>query len=116
MFYGPSPTMMARSIDTHHWIGNPVRLNGTLLDAAHCDHMIWQILPDTWLMYAVGIRNGRGCVSVYVFNDLIDWRFVQYALSTSADAPLNPAWDAIESPFVVKIDGAYNLLVTDTNC
>lgn len=116
MYYGPSPTMMARSIDTRHWIGNPVRLVGTPLDAAHRDHMILQLRPGTWLMYAVGIRDGRGCVSVHVSNDLIEWRFVQYALTTSPDAPLKPAWGAVESPFVVHIDGMYYLFVTYTDC
>lgn len=116
MFYGPASTMMARSIDAHHFMGNAVRMVGTPLDAAHRDHMILQILPDTWLMYAVGIRDGRGCVSVHVSNDLVEWRFVQYALTTSPDAPLSPAWGAVESPFVVKVDEAFYLFITYTNC
>ncbi len=116
MFYGPSPTMMAHSIDCAHWLGNDCRMIGTPLDAAHRDHMVVQLNDDTWLMYVVGVRNGQGCVSVHVSNDLREWRFVQYALTVSRDAPLKPAWGAIESPYVVRMGSTWYLFVTYTDC
>lgn len=116
MFYGPAPTMMAHSIDCNHWMGNDVRMIGTPVDAAHRDHMVMQLNADTWLMYAVGIRAGRGCVSVHVSNDLREWRFVQYALTTSQTAPLAPPWGAVESPYVVRYGDAWYLFITYTDC
>ena len=116
IYYGPSPTSMARSIDCNHWIGNEIQMIGTPLDAAHRDHMIFPLSDDTWLMYAVGIRDGRGCVSVHVSNDLRQWRFVQYALTTGPAAPLAQPWGAVESPFVVRHEGHWYLFVTYTDC
>jgi beta-fructofuranosidase len=116
MYYGPSPTMMATSLDAQHWMGHPVELAGTPLDAAHRDHMVFQLKPGMWLMYAVGVRDGLGCVSVHVSNDLIQWRFVQYALTSAESAPLKPAWGAMESPFVVKYASGYYLFITYTDC
>lgn len=116
MLYGPSPTKLAVSGDLHHWINHDVQLIGAPLEACHRDHMVMQLNDDTWLMYAVGVRNGRGCVSVFVSNDLVNWRFVQYALTTGPNAPLKPAWGAVESPFVLKLEGFYYLMVTYTDC
>lgn len=116
MYYGPSPTSMARSIDASHWMGNEIQMVGTPLDAAHRDHMIVQLDDETWLMYAVGIRKGRGCVSVHVSNDLRQWRFVQYALTTGPQAPLSPPWGAVESPFVLRIGASWYLFITYTDC
>jgi arabinan endo-1,5-alpha-L-arabinosidase len=116
MYYGPSPTMMAHSIDGQHWIGNPIELIGTPIDAAHRDHMVVRLEDETWLMYAVGVRDGQGCVSVHVSNDLQTWRFVRYALRCSADAPMRPAWGAIESPYVVRIGEWWHLFITYTDC
>lgn len=116
LFYGPAPTSMAHSIDCQHWMGNDVRMVGTPVDGAHRDHMVMRLNEDTWLMYAVGIRKGTGCVSVHVSNDLREWRFVQYALTTSPEAPLRPAWGAMESPYVVRVGGRWYLFVTYTDC
>jgi beta-fructofuranosidase len=120
MYYGPSPTMLACSIDGNHWMGHPVTLVGTPPDAAHRDHMIFKLDDSTWLMYAVGVGPGgfgaHGCVSVHVSNDLQSWRFVGYALRGSDDALLRPAWGAIESPFVVKLGDWFHLFITYTDC
>lgn len=116
MYYGPSPTMMAHSIDGHHWMGHPIQMIGTPIDAAHRDHMIVRLDDETWLMYAVGVRDGQGCVSVHVSNDLQNWRYVRYALRCTADAPMKPAWGAIESPFVVRRGDWWHLFITYTDC
>jgi arabinan endo-1,5-alpha-L-arabinosidase len=116
MYYGPSPTSMAHSIDGHHWIGNPVEMLGTPLDAAHRDHMVVTYDDETWLMYAVGVRGGQGCVSVHVSNDLRSWRYVGCALRCAADSSMRPAWGAIESPFVVQSGGWWHLFITYTDC
>ncbi|NIK75143.1 beta-fructofuranosidase [Paenibacillus castaneae] len=115
MLYGPSPTKLAVSGDLHHWINHEVELVGAPLEACHRDHMIMKLNEDTWLMYAVGVKDGRGCVSVFVSNDFIQWRFVQYALVTLPAAPLRPAWGAVESPFVLKHEGYYYLFITYTD-
>lgn len=116
MLYGPSPAKLAVSGDLHHWINHDVQLIGAPLESCHRDHMMMKLNEDTWLMYVVGVRNGRGCVSVFVSNDLVSWRFVQYALITGPNAPLKPAWGAVESPFVVKLEGYFYLFVTYTDC
>lgn len=116
MFYGPSPTKLAVSRDLHHWINHEPVLIGSPLEACHRDHMVMKLNEYTWLMYAVGIKDGRGCVSVHVSNDLVQWRFVQYALTTSPTAPLKPAWGAVESPYVLKMAGYYYLFITYTDC
>jgi beta-fructofuranosidase len=116
LFYGPSPTKMAHSIDGSHWMGNDVRLHGCPIDAAHRDHMVVQLDPTTWLLYAVGIRNGYGCVSVHRSHDLQDWHFAGYAFTTSGRAPLRPAWGAVESPFVVRHGERWYLFITYTDC
>jgi beta-fructofuranosidase len=117
LYYGPSPTRMAHSLDCNHWMGAEIRMVGTPLDAAHRDHMIVQLNKTTWLMYAVGIdAEGMGCVSVHVSNDMREWRFVQYALTTAGDAPLRPAWGAIESPYVIRVGDHWYLFITYTDC
>jgi beta-fructofuranosidase len=80
--------MLACSIDGHHWIGNPVQMIGTPLDAAHRNHMIVRPHDETWLVYAVGPRDGQGCVSVHVSNDLQRWRYVGLALRARRAASL----------------------------
>lgn len=116
MYYGPSPAKLAVSGDLHHWINHDIKLIGAPLESCHRDHMVMKLNDDTWLMYVVGLRNGTGCVSVFVSNDLISWRFVQYALITGSRAPLKPAWGAVESPYVVELEGYYYLFVTYTDC
>ncbi|MBD2867007.1 glycoside hydrolase family protein [Paenibacillus arenilitoris] len=116
MYYGPSPTRLAISGELHHWINHDVHLIGSPIEACHRDHMVLKINDYTWVMYATGIKDGYGCISVYVSNDLLSWRFVQYALTTSGNAPLNSSWGATESPYVVFYEGCYYLFITYTDC
>ncbi|HZG78307.1 MAG TPA: hypothetical protein VEZ72_20815 [Paenibacillus sp.] len=117
MYYGPAPTKLAVSNELFHWINNDIALVGSPIDACHRDHMVVQINEYTWAMYATGVRpGGYGCISVYVSNDLQNWRFVQYALTTSGEAPLRCAWGATESPYVVFYEGFYYLFITYTDC
>jgi len=118
MYYGPSPTGMEVSIDDalYEWFGYEINLIGHPVNAVHRDHMVIKLNDYTWIMYVSGTHNGHGCISVLVSNDLINWRFVQYALTASGNAPLTPPWGAFESPYVVKRDGLYYLFVTYTNC
>ena len=67
-------------------------------------------------MYVVGVYNKKGCVSCFSSSDLINWDFVGYALTSGDEAPLKPAWGAMESPFVVKKDGLFYLFITYTDC
>lgn len=116
MYYGPAPTKLAVSGELHHWINNDIHFAGSPIDACHRDHMVLKINSYTWVMYVTGVRDGYGCISAYVSNDLLHWRFVQYALTTSGNASLKPAWGAAESPFVVYYEGYYYLFITYTDC
>jgi arabinan endo-1,5-alpha-L-arabinosidase len=116
MFYGPSPTRFATSDELGHWMENTIHFHNTPLDAAHRDHFVLKVAGNRWLMYATGIHRRLCVVSVFESGDLVHWTFLRYALSTTADAPLQPAWGATESPFVVHRDGLYYLFMTYTDC
>lgn len=116
MFYGPSPTSLAVSFDMYEWFGTKVNLNNEPLMGAHRDHFVLQISENEYLMYVVGVYNKKGCVSCFSSSDLINWDFVTYALTSGDEAPLKPAWGAMESPFVVKKDGLFYLFITYTDC
>lgn len=116
MFYGPSPTSLAVSFDMYEWFGTNVYLKNEPLMAAHRDHFVIKISDDEYLMYVVGIYNKKGAISCFSSSDLINWNFESYALTSGEKAPLNPAWGAFESPFVVKKDDLYYLFVTYTDC
>ena len=115
MFYGPSPTSLAVSFDMREWFGTNVTLIGEPLMGAHRDHFVLKISEDKYLMYVVGIHNKRGAVSCFSSSDLLTWQFEKFVLTSGELAPLNPAWGAFESPFVVKKDGLYYLFITYTN-
>jgi beta-fructofuranosidase len=67
-------------------------------------------------MYIVGTKDKRSCISIFESWDLINWDFKGYALTSGDDAPINPAWGAMESPYIVRIDDEYYLFVTYTDC
>lgn len=115
MFYGPSPTSLAVSFDMYEWYGHTVTLNNEPLMAAHRDHFVLQVDKDRYLMYVVGVYNKKGAVSCFSSCDLINWDFEGYALTSGDDAPLRPAWGAMESPFVIKKDGLYYMFITYTD-
>jgi beta-fructofuranosidase len=115
MFYGPDSLHLAVSDELYEWRKTEVNQLGCPIDGCIRDPMLLQTGPDSWLLYATALHAGYGQVSVFISNDLINWRFVQFALRTSGKAPLNPAWGATESPFVVLYQGWYYLLVTYTD-
>lgn len=116
MFYGPSPTSLAVSPDMYEWFGTNVTLKNEPLMGAHRDHFVLKLDDGSYLMYVVGIKDRRSAVSCFSSSDLLTWNFEGFALTSGENAPLNPAWGAMESPFVVKMDGEYYLFVTYTNC
>ncbi|MBQ5910675.1 MAG: family 43 glycosylhydrolase [Clostridia bacterium] len=116
MFYGPSPTSLAVSFDMYEWFGTNVVLNGEPLMSAHRDHFVLQISENEYLMYVAGVHNKKGAVSCFSSSDLQNWNFEGFALTSGDDAPLKPAWGAMESPFVVEKDGLFYLFVTYTDC
>ena len=112
MFYGPSPTSLAVSFDMFEWYNYPVKLNGEIPMAAHRDHFVLKLEDNKYIMYIVGTKNKKSCVSLFESSNLLEWDFCGYALTSGDDAPLNPPWGAMESPFVVKMDELYYLFVT----
>lgn len=116
MFYGPSPTQLSVSFDMCEWFNYPVVLKGEPLMAAHRDHFVLEISKNKYLMYVVGVHEKKGAVSIFSSSNLLKWKFEGLALQSGENAPLNPAWGAMESPFVVKKDGLYYLFVTYTDC
>lgn len=116
MFYGPSPTSLAVSFDMYEWFGTKVTLHNEPIMAAHRDHFVLQISENEYLMYVVGVNNKKGAVSCFSSDNLLEWNFAGYALTSGDSAPLKPAWGAMESPFVVKKDGIYYLFITYTDC
>ena len=116
MFYGPSPTSLAVSFDMFEWYNYPVKLNGEIPMAAHRDHFVLKLEDNKYIMYIVGTKNKKSCVSLFESSNLLEWDFCGYALTSGDDAPLNPPWGAMESPFVVKMDELYYLFITYTDC
>lgn len=116
MFYGPSPTQLAVSFDMQEWYGYPVTLKNEPIMGAHRDHFVLKIAEDKYVMYVAGIYRKKGAISAFSSNDLLHWEFEGFALTSGKDAPLNPGWGAMESPFVVQKDGWFYLLVTYNDC
>jgi beta-fructofuranosidase len=116
MIYGPDVLRAAVSDDPglDHWTETPCTLTGAPAGAVNRDGMIFRLDDDTWLLYATGKRGRESAVAVCVSENLLDWRFVRFALRTTPDAPKQPAWAATESPFVFAHDGVYWLSVTYT--
>ena len=116
MFYGPSPTSLSVSFDLWEWYNHTVTLNNEPLFSAHRDHFVLKLDDGSYLMYIVGTKDKKSCVSLFKSSNLTEWEFVGYALTSGKDAPLNPPWGAMESPFIVKKDNLYYLFITYTDC
>jgi beta-fructofuranosidase len=117
MYYGPSPMRMATSFELCHWMEQTPTIGGAPLDSCHRDSMVFKVAEDRWLMYITGIDDSMfGVVSVLESHNLVDWKFLRFALRTSGKAPYNPPWGATESPFVVKRGELYYLFITYTDC
>jgi arabinan endo-1,5-alpha-L-arabinosidase len=116
MLYGPDRLRAAVSDDPRleDWHEAPCSLSGGPVGAVLRDGMVFRLDDDTWLLYATGKRGREGAVAVCVSENLLDWRFVRFALRTTPSAGKQPPWAATESPFVFRHDGAYWLSVTHT--
>jgi beta-fructofuranosidase len=117
MLYGPDRLRAAVCDDARldHWREAPCSLVGGPVEAVLRDGMIFRLDDDSWLLYATGKREHLGAVSVCVSENLLDWRFVRFALRTTPGARKQPPWAATESPFVFVHDGSYWLSITWTN-
>jgi len=116
MFYGPSPTSLSVSFELHEWYNHTVVLNNEPLFSAHRDHFVLRLDDGSYLMYVVGTKDKKSCVSLFKSHNLTEWDFAGYALTSGKDTPLNPPWGAMESPFVLKKDGLYYMFLTYTDC
>lgn len=116
MLWGPDRLRAAVSDDERldDWHEVPCSLVGGPLQGVLRDGMLFRLDDDSWLLYSTGKRGRAGAVSVCVSENLLDWRFVRFALRTPESAPANPPWAATESPFVFRHDGSYWLSVTYT--
>ncbi len=116
MLYGPDRLRAAVCDDPRlqDWHEAPCSLVGGPIGAVLRDGMILRLDDDTWLLYATGKQGRLGAVSVCVSENLLDWRFVRFALRTTAAAPKQPPWSATESPFVFQHDGSYWLSIPYT--
>ena len=116
MLYGPDRLRAAVSDDARldAWHEAPCSLVGAPIGAVLRDGMIFRLDDDSWLLYATGKRGREGAVSVCISENLLDWRFVRFALRTTPAARKQPPWSATESPFVFRHDGSYWLSMTWT--
>jgi hypothetical protein len=116
MIYGPDHLRAAICDDPRleSWHEAPCTLTGAPPFGVMRDQMIFRLDDDTWLMYATAKRGAEGAVAVCVSENLLDWRFVRFALRTTASAGKQPPWSATESPFVFAHGGAYWLSTTYT--
>lgn len=115
MYYGPSPTKMAVSMDSTEWFGHEIQMNRLEPMACHRDHFVLQLQENSWIMYASGIHNGKSSICCLESSNLLEWDFKGFALTGGEKSPLNPPWGAFESPYVVKKDGLYYLFTTYTD-
>ncbi len=115
MIYGPSPTQLAVSFDMYEWYGYKITLNNEPLMGAHRDHFVLKIEENKYLMYVAGVYKKKSAVSCFSSCDLLTWNFEGFALISGDNAPLNPGWGAMESPFVLKKEGLYYLFITYTD-
>lgn len=116
LLYGPDLLRAAVCDDERldHWRETPCTLVGAPIQAVLRDGMLFRLDDDTWLLYATGKRGRAGAVSVCVSENLVDWRFVRFALRTTPSAPKSPPWAATESPFVFRRGDEYWLSITYT--
>ena len=117
MLYGPDLLHAAISDDPRldHWQEVPCSVTGAPVGAVMRDGMILRLDDDTWLLYSTGKRGHEGAISVCVSENLLDWRFVRFALRTTPEAPKQPPWGATESPFVFRHGDDYWLSITYTS-
>jgi beta-fructofuranosidase len=115
MLYGPDRLRAAVCDDPRldHWREAPCSLVGAPLEAVLRDGMILRLDDQSWLLFATGKRAHEGAVSVCISENLLDWRFVRFVLTTHG-ARKQPPWAATESPFVFERDGEYWLSITWT--
>jgi len=116
MLFGPGLLRAAVCFDDSldHWLEVPCSVTGCPAEGNLRDQMVLRLDERTWLMYATALCDGLGAISVFVSEDLLNWRFVRYAWRTTPSLPSQAPWSAAESPFVIAHGGAYFLSVTYT--
>jgi beta-fructofuranosidase len=116
MLFGPEILRAAVCDDPRleHWMEVPCSISGAPIGGVLRDGMLLRLDDDSWLLYSTAKRGREGAVSVCISENLLDWRFVRFALTTTPDAPKQPPWSATESPFVFHHDGEYWLSTTYT--
>ena len=121
MFYGPKDWGLATSSDLETWTNQTLSVTYPAHDritdpTTPRDAMV---LKDggTYYKYVTSVDPSAGnqnVVDVLQSTDLINWTYVDHALTLSGSV-VKTAWSTAESPFVVKYSDLYYLFVTITN-
>jgi len=116
LFYSPVSFKLITSKDMKKW-SKPKYLFEQPLNDPFRDPMILKIGENKWLMYATRLvttdqPKNYSAVGLYESTDLINWKDIGFALTTSSNAPYNLPYSSCESPFVMKYGDWYYLAFT----
>jgi len=114
LFYSPGSLKLITSPDMVRWSGQKKLLKQP---GYWRDPMVLKVDENKWLMYATSLvttnqPKNYSAVGLYESTDLINWKDVGFALTTSGDAPYNLPYSSCESPFVIKYGDWYYLAIT----
>ena len=121
MFYGPKSWGLTTSSDMETWINQTLNVkypnHGLIRDSTTPrDAMVLED-GDTYYKYITSLdptAGNQNVVDVLKSTDLINWTYVDHALTLSGNA-VKTSWSTAESPFVVKYNDLYYMFVTITN-
>ena len=121
MFYGPRFWGLTTSSDMETWTNQTLNVkypnHGRIRDSTTPrDAMVLED-GDTYYKYVTSLdptAGNQNVVDVLKSTDLINWTYVDHALTLSGNA-VKTSWSTAESPFVVKYSDLYYMFVTITN-
>ena len=126
LFYSPVSMRLITSEDTKTWTkpqvlfehswGDPKAVPFQPSDPFR-DAMVLKVDENKWLMYATRLvttdqPKNYSAVGLYESTDLVNWKDIGFALTTSGNAPYNLPYSSCESPFVMKYGDWYYLAFT----
>jgi len=116
LFYSPVSLKLITSKDTTAW-SKPKYLFELPLNDPFRDAMVLKVDDNRWLMYATRLATTNqpknySAVGLYESTDLVNWKDIGFAFTTSGEAPYNLPYSSCESPFVMKYGEWYYLAFT----